>query len=333
MAVRSRWMTAAVLFFGAVPALAGGARVEPGTELASFVVSCPLNDVQVFPDGEIVAVGNREALHVNRLGTSRVSRPRKERRMRRIGVLAGVWGAAPDNVWAVARTGHVLHWNGKKWSIVDTGSRVLLDVWGSSPNDIFAVGKGGLILHWNGARWAAMKSGSGEILTRIWGSSGKDVYAVGEHGTVLHYDGSGWRREKMPFGDSFDMVSGSGSDDVFVAGWGGVCLHFDGVVWKEIGLGTRGVQDLVVDSEAGRAWAVTLDQGVLHFDGRTWSRFFPLPDEFYATHLATAPNGALVIAGFHGSEFGTEASGHSVTSRDGALVVMATQPTREGDPT
>lgn len=330
MEKRTKWFMVAMLALGAVVVLAD-VQVPPGTVAASFTVKTPLNDVQVFPDGQIVAVGNLQALHVNAMGTSWVSRPRGERGKRRIGFSGGVWGAAPNNVWAVTSRGYVLHWNGTNWSIVDQGDRVLLDVWGSSPDDVFAVGKAGLILHWNGSRWSAMKSGSDEILTRIWGASGKDVYAVGEHGTVLHYDGSAWQREKVPSGGSFDMVSGSGSNDVFVAGWGGACLHFDGRAWKEVDLGTRGIQDLVVASEAGHAWAVTLDQGVLHFDGRAWSRSFPLPKEFYATRLATGANGALVIAGYHGDEVGSQAPGRSVTSRDGALVVMTTQPTREAD--
>ncbi len=330
MTIRATWMTAVALVVGAVLALAGGVQVERGMELASFVVSAPLNDVQVFPNGQIVAVGNREALHVDRLGVSRVSNPYDQRRKRLKGFLMGVWGAAPDNVWAVTSRGYVLHWNGRKWSIVDEGDRVLLDVWGNSPSDVFAVGKAGLILHWNGARWATMRSGTQEILTRIWGISEKDVYAVGEHGTVLHYDGSGWGRETVPSQDSFDMVSGSGRGDVFVAGWGGACLHFDGTSWKAIDIWTRGVEDLVVSSEPGQAWAVTLDQGALRFDGRTWSRSFPLPTGFYARHLATAPNGALVIAGFHGAALGSEAPGRSVSSRDGALLVMTAEPTREG---
>jgi len=315
---------AAIFLVGVLPVVAD-TPVAPGTVLATFTTNSPLNDVQVFPDGEIVAVGNLEGLHVDRLGVSWISKPRGEREKLRIGFLLGVWGAAPDTVWTVTSRGDVLHWSAKKWSIVDEGSQVLLDIWGSSPTDIFAVGKAGLVVHFNGERWAAMKSGSDEILTRIWGSSAKNVYAVGEHGTVLHYEGSMWRRERIPSSDSLDMVSGSGPNDVFVAGWGGACLHFDGEDWKEIDLGARAVEDLVA-SGGGKAWAVTRDQGVLRFDGNSWSRSFPLPDRFFANRVTTAPNGTLVVSGYHGEVHDSGESDRSVTSQDGTLLVMSTGP-------
>ncbi len=31
--------------------------------------------------------------------------------------LYGVWGAAPDDVWAVGDHGTVIHWNGSDWSV------------------------------------------------------------------------------------------------------------------------------------------------------------------------------------------------------------------------
>lgn len=112
MALRALYSVAIALLVGVAPVCGGNVPVEPGTVLASFAVSAPLNDVRLFPLGEIVAVGNLEALHVDELGQSRISQPRGEDGKRRIGFALGVWGAAPDNVWAVTSRGNVLHWDG-----------------------------------------------------------------------------------------------------------------------------------------------------------------------------------------------------------------------------
>lgn len=84
--------------------------------------------------------------------------------------------------------------------------------------------------------------------------------------------------------------------------------------------------------KSGTAWAVTKDQGVLRFDGHTWSQSFPLPDQFFAMSRATTPTGALVVVGFHGKAFDSERGEHSVSSRDGALLVMATGSLQEQVP-
>lgn len=74
-------------------------------------------------------------------------------------------------------------------------------VWGASPDDVFAVGDGGLILHFDGAAWRVMSSGHDGDLGHVWGFSGTDVYASGPE-AVLHYDGERWSTvlEGGPFG-------------------------------------------------------------------------------------------------------------------------------------
>ena len=42
---------------------------------------------------------------------------------RRLNTLQGVWGTAPDEMWAVGELGTILSWNGTAWSEVDIGTR------------------------------------------------------------------------------------------------------------------------------------------------------------------------------------------------------------------
>jgi hypothetical protein len=73
-----------------------------------------------------------------------------------------VWGAAPDDVWAVGELGTIDHWDGARWTQVLAGTfpyyPSLAKVHGSSADDVWAVGvsgdgkNSGVVLHRAGAR-------------------------------------------------------------------------------------------------------------------------------------------------------------------------------------
>ena len=65
-------------------------------------------------------------------------------------------------------------------------------IWGSSASDVFAVVEDGAILHYNGSRWSDMNSDTDICLRSVWGRSASDVFAVGDGGTIMHYDGINW---------------------------------------------------------------------------------------------------------------------------------------------
>jgi len=83
--------------------------------------------------------------------------------------------------------GTVFHFDGTEWARVTLppGVGVLHGIWGSSPTDVFSVGDDGIILHFDGTAWTSTKP-TGRSLLGIWGSSSFDVFAVGETGTILH---------------------------------------------------------------------------------------------------------------------------------------------------
>jgi len=70
---------------------------------------------------------------------------------------ASVWGAAPDDVWAVGDFGAISHFDGARWTQIQYGTFPFLPflskVHGSSAHDIWAVGRSsdgknaGVILH------------------------------------------------------------------------------------------------------------------------------------------------------------------------------------------
>ena len=63
---------------------------------------------------------------------------------------------------------------------------------GSSSSDIFAVGDNATILHYDGKSWSPMDSGTEKYLTKVRGLGSDRVYAVGDDGLVIRYDGEKW---------------------------------------------------------------------------------------------------------------------------------------------
>ena len=110
----------------------------------------------------------------------------------------------------------------------------LTAVWGSSASDVFAVGGCGLIMHFDGEKWSAMDSGSESGLTAVWGRGAGDVYAVGVAGTVLRYDGGAWSAmPELPIPADLSAISGS-EGELFATGSQGLVFHFDGTAWSQL---------------------------------------------------------------------------------------------------
>lgn len=222
--------------------------------------------------------------------------------------LNAIWGSSSRDLYAVGEYGMVLHYDGRKWSVVRFGEeRGFTGVWGNSAGHVFAVGHGGAIVHYDGKRWSRMASGTSERLNAVWGRTRYDVYAVGEAGTVLHFDGREWssilsgtdqtlrgvwgdRLQAFAVGDGGTVlrltprnaqhvdvpttndlygIGGSSSTGLKAVGALGTVLHYDGSMWRPVKSGT--IRDLsnVRGTEDGHV-IVTAGSRFLHFDGREW---------------------------------------------------------------
>ena len=54
-------------------------------------------------------------------------------------------------------------------------------------SDVYAAGFGGIMLHYDGKAWSEMASGTHIGLNAIWGTSPTDIFAAGDGDTILHY--------------------------------------------------------------------------------------------------------------------------------------------------
>ncbi len=179
---------------------------------------------------DVFAVGlNGVILHYDGAGWNPMASP--------FSVNLGVWGAAPNDVYAVGNT-RILHYDGTDWTIVHTHAGDLNDVWGCSPDTVYGVGSGGQILHYDGTAWSAITSPTTNTLWGIWGASCSNIYAVGDNGTVVRFDGTVWSAQTDMHPQPFRDVWGTASDDIYVVGDAGIHVWFEGAVWVTKSSGT-----------------------------------------------------------------------------------------------
>jgi len=124
----------------------------------------------------------------------------------------GVWGATPDDVWAVGGDGFnrdpiACHWDGATWTMSalpepSFESHALYKVWGTAVDDVWAVGQDGLLMHWGGEveGWTEVPSGTDFDLISLWGTGPSEILAVGGRttGVVSRFDGTTWVAQEVP---------------------------------------------------------------------------------------------------------------------------------------
>jgi len=234
------------------------------------------------------------------------------------GALLSVWGAAPDDVYAVggqltsatSSVGALYHYDGVAWTeqALPAGTPMLHWVFGVE-GELWTVGRDGAALRREGDAWVATATGVTEILWGVWGP-GKDLlWTVGGDGVddapvLLRWDGAAWAPEALPAtGDSTGLfkVWGSGAADVTAVGDRGLALHHDGAAWTV--QDTQDLADLI--SVWGRGQGEHLAVGgrangrVARWDGAAWTgETFAVPG---LSGVWMAADGSATVVGMQGT--------------------------------
>lgn len=159
-----------------------------------------LNWVAPFADGQVAAVGSAGTVLWNDgAGWVVQETPTDED-------LWGVWGASPNDVWAVGGRGRsagqatVLRFDGDVWTSADVptiarpGVNAFFKVWGTSADNVYIVGQNGGCLHWDGSVLTEFGVGTSEDLISLWGTGPDDILLVGGrgNGVLSHWNGTAW---------------------------------------------------------------------------------------------------------------------------------------------
>lgn len=182
--------------------------------------------------------------------------------------IISIWGAAPNDVWAVSFAGPVFHFDGSSWSTSATPVQASWNsVYGTSARDVWVVGRGQNALHWDGTRWEAVPTGMQQFDTLhvVVGSVPHEVLLLG-HYMMLKFDG----QQLVGTSSAVPMPTGrwsSASGTLYVTGTGHTLFEWRNPVWDPVATPTRaainslshrlgpGPPELLAVSDAGELMA------------------------------------------------------------------------------
>ncbi len=243
--------------------------------------------------------------------------------------LRDVWGSAPDDVWAVGKYGTIVHWDGQRWQLAETGFvGDVVAIWGSSSTRVFAVTSDGKVLHFNGIAWSASTPFDGNpVLADIWGSGPNDVWVVGARAfpegqspnILANFNGSTWTEHSvLHAGGTSVWTSGA---DVWAVDLLGNMFHRAGGVWSHYPrLADRST---IAGSGPSDVWFGAAGT-IAHFDGHELRAVIPPyldGGRFYGSFARSASDAWMVgfrgrIAHFNGTDWYDDPRNLNVTIKD-----------------
>lgn len=233
--------------------------------------------------------------------------------------------------------GEVYHFDGVAWRgmKVPAGVGLLVWVFGFGPSDVYAVGVGGGAIHYDGARWTRLESGTTQDLWGVWGRATNDLWVVGGSGgstpVLLHFDGTRFAPVAAPANDrsatAIFKVWGIGSK-LFAVGERGLIIEHDGAAWKQVPAGAAADDDFVslwgtsernIVAVGGRSSA-----RIATYDGAQWTTIQP-PAVPGLNAVCMVGAGEAIIGGVDGFVGRFEVATRSVAreSSGSSLVVHA----------
>lgn len=182
----------------------------------------------------------------------------------------GIWGASPDDVWAVgganggANGAFAWRLQGDAW--VDApgfpaelaATDTIWKMFGRSATDAWMIGTNGKAVRWDGEQLTLASTGLAESLFTVHADRDRFV-AVGGFGTgaILENDGSGWRRASPSGAPGFNGVYLSPDGD-FAVGQEGAVYERGDSGWTEVETGAtldETLHSVWIDPKGG-VWAV-----------------------------------------------------------------------------
>jgi hypothetical protein len=181
-----------------------------------------------------------------------------------------IWGTADDDVWFAGPAGHVMHYDGASFAMVDVGTTEdLHGIWGSAPDDIWVIGPRGTVRHFDGTAWSARNVGADQDLYTVWGLSRDEVWIGGTEPAPYpgdpNYDGSsGLVFRWAPATSTWDLVLKN------------TMYYGSSAIWGLDGTSANDIWAIGSDHPAGAACGIS---GMWHFDGTAWSQLSNAPTE------------------------------------------------------
>lgn len=207
--------------------------------------------------------------------------------------VTSVYAVNQNDVWMFTNAGAVIRLYDNHWDTRFIGERrgTITKIWGNSSDNLFFVGTNGSITHWDGVKFTRMESGTTTDLYDISGTFNGKVYACGGEfsGTVLEYDGNSWKRVDSLSDTKVGRASVFSNREFFAVGGGNLryidkkrgdtCQSppkeiMEGGFQNGIPIYIEGIRG----SSRTNVFAIGGWQYVLHYNGKSWKWYEELWD-------------------------------------------------------
>jgi hypothetical protein len=227
-----------------------------------------------------------------------------------VGNLWWVFGFAGGPTYLGGDGGMILRYQGGAFTRMTTpGTDTVFGIWGAAPDDVWAVGgaiggaNGGFAWRLAGNAWVAAPGFPAEIaatdaMWKVYGRNASDAWLVGTSTKALHWDGSSLTEQPTGTGESLFTVHADAQRFVAVGGFGtGKILENEGDGWHDASpSGAPGFIGVCLSAHGN--YAVGQDGAVYTRGGSRWSAVtlgFPIDESFHSVWVD--PSGGVWAVG------------------------------------
>jgi hypothetical protein len=154
------------------------------------------------------------------------------------GAILKIWGVSNKDLYAVGRSGNIIHYDGTSWTKIESGTSMdIYDICGSSDgSQILAIacedGINKKLIQIQGTTASFLNdTGLPNFIYGLWFVPNKAYYIVGGGVYTKHsLEETSWKRQYVTAWES-GGVRGNDINDVFVTGGGLEIVHFNGATW------------------------------------------------------------------------------------------------------
>ncbi len=187
--------------------------------------------------------------------------------------LYSVYALSTDNVWAVGKSGKILHRDATMfWTqFASSVTKDLNSVTFVDENHGWAAGKGGTIVAYANNAWTTQAS---NVLKDFFGISFTDQdhgWVVGKTGTILFYDGSEWSPMQSNSINDLNAISMISPNEGWAAGKNGVLNYFDGTDWVEATSNSANTMNGIFALNSTYVWSVGIEGTIVSKVGEAFN--------------------------------------------------------------
>jgi len=152
------------------------------------------------------------------------------------------WGTSSENLYFGNGRGKIVHWDGRRGSVVYDAALYVLDLWGFDPSDVYGVSGNlntaeGKLYHFNGSSWTVIRTGSYDLnnadtygpFTSVWGANKDELYLMADKVEVRRNNEWSTELNQTVY---IEKIRGSASNNIFICGHYGRLVHYNGINWQ-----------------------------------------------------------------------------------------------------